>query len=230
MRIIGVAGLALLAACGQPSAQAPAAEVSAQAKAAEPAAIADAPPSPPSVVVTPEGQLPPAPEGGVTVGGWGAIRIGMTLEQLNAATSQTFDPSAEPDYEDYQCALLDPDGAPEGLSIMYVRGRVARIDVWKPGVATYGGLQVGDPATKARAALGAALNAQPHFYKGLPSEYLTVWTSGGPFISYTTTAPTDAELAEADPARGVRFETDDAGNIEHFYAGDGAIELPEGCL
>lgn len=173
--------------------------------------------------------LPPAPEGGLTVEGWGAIRIGMTLDALNAAAGETFDPNEDPDFAEYQCAFFYPKGAPDGLSVMYVRGRVARIDVSKPGVSTYGGLQVGDTSAKAREALGAALNAQPHFYIGLPAEYLTVWTSGGP-ARYSTGMPTEERLAASLAARGLRFETDDKGVIEEFRAGDGAIELPEGCL
>lgn len=226
MRVLGLAVLILLAGCEQPTAEKqPPPETQAPATAPE----AEAKPELKPVTVVTEATLPPAPKGGVTIDGWGVVRVGMTLEELNAALGERLDPNDDPDFAEYQCTYFYPKGAPDGLSIMYAGGNVARINVEKAGVATYAGLQVGSTAAEAREAFGGALNAQPHYYIGLPAEYLTVWTRGGPPV-YRTGMTTAEETAVATFPRGLRFETDEKGVIEEFYAGDGAIELVEGCL
>ncbi len=221
MRILILAAM-LLAGCkpAEPAPEAPAAEKPAAEAAAQ---------KPPSAAIVSEASLPAAPDSQVTVNGWGPVRIGMTLEELNAAVGEKLDPKEDAGFEEYQCTFLFPKTAPEGLSLMYSHGQVARIDVDKPGVATYGGVQVGDTASKAREVFGAALNAQPHFYTGLPAEYLTVWTVGGPQPDWNG-PPSAEEIAALNAARGVRFETSEKGVIERFYAGSGAIEMVEGCL
>lgn len=224
----GLCAAALLAACGQQAVEAPVA-----VPESSPAAIIEqvepqAPVRAPEVIVS-ETELPVAPDDGVTVNGWGKIRIGMTLEELNAVLKTPLDPNDDPSFEEYQCAILVPEGAPDGLVLMYDEQKVARIDVFEPGVATYGGLQVGDTAAKARGLLGRAVNAKQHFYSGAPAEYLTVWTKGG------STWPWDGPLApehkqQMITSRGIRFETNVDGVITRFHAGDGAIEKVEGCL
>lgn len=39
----------------------------------------------PPIVIAKAEDMPPAPEGELTVDGWGPIRIGMTLDEVNAA-------------------------------------------------------------------------------------------------------------------------------------------------
>ena len=220
--------VALLAACGQQAIEAPVSAPESVPASAPSQPEPEKPVRAPEVIVS-EAELPAAPDDGVTVNGWGKIRIGMTLEELNAVLKTPLDPNDDLDFAEYQCATLVPEGAPEGLVLMYDEQKVARISVFEPGVATYGGLQVGDTAAKARSLLGRAVNAKAHFYSGTPAEYLTVWTSGG------STWPWDGPLTPEQQqqmitSRGIRFETNVDGVITRFHAGDGAIEKVEGCL
>jgi len=51
--------------------------------------------------------------------------------------------------------------------------------------------------------------AEPHYYLGLPAEYLTYWTVA--------------------KKRGVRFETGTKRRVETIHAGLDSIRLVEGC-
>ncbi len=67
---------------------------------------------------------------------------------------------------------------------------------------------------------GDRVDARPHTYLEPPAEYLDVWEGDlrpGP---------------EGDPEglRGIRYETDENGNVEAIHAGDSSIQYVEGCL
>jgi hypothetical protein len=63
--------------------------------------------------------------------------------------------------------------APPGVSVILVRGKVARVDVDSAGVRTDAGISVGDSATRVSAAYGTRMTAMPHKYvQG--GQYLTV--------------------------------------------------------
>lgn len=220
LRIVMVASAVLLCACTQEQTPAPEAPVVNAKPAPVESAVEKADTLP--LVVVSEAALPAAPEDGVSVHGWGAIRVGMTLDELNAAlgTNVSLDGPTS-DYADYQCTYLDLPEALDGPQVMYVRGKVARFSVFSGELATHGGLRLGDNASKARAVFGASLNAQGHFYRWAPSEYLTVWTGS---------APPFADDAAREASRGVKFETEDDGTITSFHVGDGSIDWVEGCL
>lgn len=225
MRVVCLGFAILAAACSpQPEMTEAPAPAPAPVEAPQPAA-----PVRPSEVIVSEADLPPAPSGGLTVEGWGAIRIGMTLDELNAALGTNVSLADDTDYAEYQCAYLNLPAAPGQPAVMFQDGIVARLDVNEPGTATYGGLKIGDTSARARELLGRAINATTHFYSGDPAEYLTVWTVGG------STWPWDGLLAPEQEAhfraaRGIRFETDVNGVIDRLYAGNGSIEMVEGCL
>lgn len=187
-----------------------------------------APQLPPPIVIANVESLPPALEGALTVEGWGPIRVGMTLDELNGVTGSKLSVAGDSEYKDYQCTFLYPKGAPEGLSVMFVDGKVTRIDVDKAGPVTYGGLGIGASAADVRRVFGATLNAEPHFYSGSPAEYLTVWTVAVPELP-DGAARTPELLAGVRNARGVRFETYIDGKVTSFRAGDGSILAVEGC-
>jgi hypothetical protein len=43
------------------------------------------------------------------------------------------------------CAHADPEGLPDGLSFMLLRGRVARVEVWEGPYKTLSGIGIGTP-------------------------------------------------------------------------------------
>ena len=134
---------AVIAACTLSGCAPEAAETPVEQPAvADTAAPSDEPTTAPALTIAQASAIPAAPVGGVSVDGWGAVRIGMTLEQVNALI-QPLDPNDDPNFAEYQCAFLYPKEAPKGVSLMYTQGIIARIDVQEPGVATHGGLQVG---------------------------------------------------------------------------------------
>src|SRR5690606_10874239 len=138
MRTIGLGAVLWLASCGQPPVTTTASpqtsptvsRTDAPAQAA-PSASGDAARPRPPVVVVAETSLQTATADGGTVEAGGALRIGLTLDALNAAVGEMLDPTSDPAFAEYQCTYLYPKMAPAGLSVMYVRGKVARLDVDK---------------------------------------------------------------------------------------------------
>jgi hypothetical protein len=84
-----------------------------------------------------------------------------------------------------------------------------RVEVYKSGVFTADGIQVGDSEARAMKVYGPKLRVSRHAYTGPEGHYLT--------------------LRSADGRYGIRFETDH-GKITMFYAGRyDAIQYIEGC-
>lgn len=138
--------------------------------------------------------------------GIGPVKIGMTIAQLNASLSEKFALPAEKDEQG--CFYVSPHQHP-GVAFMVENGRLVRIDVDKPGIATAEGIQVGDSETRAKTVYGSRLKVGPHAYNGPEGHYLTVRSEDGRY--------------------GMRFETDGA-KIETYYAGlFSAVQYIEGC-
>lgn len=102
--------------------------------------------------------------------GVGALRVGMSLRQMERALKENIARPADPD--DQHCFYIDTKAFP-GVGFMIEGGRLRRMDVSEAGVPTDDGLQVGDPVEKVKARYGARLKVEPHFYGGLPDTYLT---------------------------------------------------------
>ncbi|MEZ6030910.1 MAG: hypothetical protein R3C46_14320 [Hyphomonadaceae bacterium] len=217
-----LAGVVLMCGCGQQTPQPPSLPTQETNTPAAPAETQDEPKpvAPALAVILPEA-LPPASENGVTMDAWGPIRIGMTLDALNAALGTNISVADDVDYGEYGCTWLDLPGDTDRPGVMFVDGKVARFSLHEGSASTYAGLKLGDSAALVREAFGSALNEQPHFYRGRPSQYLTVWMGA---------APPFADEAAREAARGLRFETDDDGAIIAIHAGDGSVEWVEGCL
>ena len=149
------------------------------------------------------------PAAPLTPDGWGAVRIGMRMHEVERALGArlVLDTLGEGDDCSYGRLPGDPATA---SAFMFVKGRLARIDANLASVRTDRGVAIGDGEAKARAAYGARLKAEPHAYEDPPAKYLTWW----------------------NPARtrGVRFEIGADRKVRALYAGDKAIEYSEGCL
>ena len=131
----------------------------------------------------------------------------MSLSQLNAVLHEKF--SMPESKDDQGCFYVNPTRHPH-VALMIEDGRLARIDVDGPGVATAEGIQVGDSEARVLQVYGSRLKVEPHAYTGPEGHYLTVRSKSGRY--------------------GIRFETD-KGKVETFYAGRfKAVQYIEGCL
>jgi hypothetical protein len=114
--------------------------------------------------------------------GVGSVRVGMSLNEAQAALAAPFrGPRSLAD-----CAYVRPSQGPSGLSFMLVQDRIVRIDVDSATVATTAGARVGDSEARVREIYGQRLIVTPHKY--VEGHYLTVMP--------------------ADPAYRIVFETD----------------------
>ncbi len=131
----------------------------------------------------------------VTPDGIGAIRVGMTADELRRAVGHV--PGANPAAD---CRYVRPSDAPAGVSVMLARGQVARVDIDSAGVSSDAGVAVGDSAAKVAEAYAKRMTATPHKY--IPSgQYLTVRSA-----------------SPADSLRRMVFETEN-GRVTRFRAG-----------
>lgn len=143
----------------------------------------------------------------VSMTGFGEIQIGMTDEALEAVVGMAIAPPA--DEEEAACRYAFPDGPRAGMSFLLLDGRLARIDVDRPGILTSPGASVGDSEADIASLYGPSLRVSNHFYRGSDGKYLTVFSPDG--------------------KHGVRFETDGQ-IVTRYYVGTAqAIQYVEGC-
>ena len=110
------------------------------------------------------------------------------------------------------CAYLVTPKVPEQIGLMFQRGRLVRVDVWKPGIRTTGGAQVGDTEARILELYGPSIKVTPHHYPPAGAHYL-IFTPA----------------AEADRDYQMLFETDGA-TVTRFRVGlRAAVGSVEGC-
>ncbi len=143
----------------------------------------------------------------ITPDGWGKVRIGMSQAEVAKVLGARL--AGEPLDSEEACVEKIADEFP-GIWFMFQEGKLTRISIGeKSRVTTPRGTGLGASADDVRKAYPKGLKAEPHYYLGLPAEYLTFWTT--------------------PKKRGVRFETDARRRVETIHAGDDSIELVEGC-
>lgn len=130
-----------------------------------------------------------------TPDGIGAIRVGMTADELRSAVGDISGANVTAD-----CSYVRPSSAPPGVSVMLARGQVARVDVDSAGVRTDAGVAVGDSASRISDAYAARVTAMPHKY-----------VPGGQYLTVRSTSP-------ADTSRRMVFETEN-GRVTRFRTG-----------
>ena len=155
----------------------------------------------------------------VSADGWGPLRVGMTVAEVTAAVGADSQPNAVGGADPASCDEFHPARAPEGLRVMMVDDRLARITLARAAtLKTDRGFGLGDAASAIKASYGGAVIAQPHKYQSAPAEDLFAWTRGG------------STAYVVDPsARGVRYEIGADGKVMAIHAGGPAIQYVEGC-
>ncbi len=109
-----------------------------------------------------------ASEPSVSAAGFGAVRIGMTVAEAQAALGMPFEPLRDGG----ECAYRRSPAVP-GVLFMQIGGQVVRVDVTSFAVRTDTGVGVGDSEASVLEAYGDAITASPHKY--VPGgHYLTV--------------------------------------------------------
>lgn len=113
----------------------------------------------------------------VSAAGYGPVEIGMTPEEGSAALGRPL-LALNAGQED-ACAYVFPNGdADAAIAFMVAHGRIARVDVDTPGIATEAGAQVGDSEEKALALHSGAV-VQPHKYGDPGDHYLVITAPDG---------------------------------------------------
>ena len=131
--------------------------------------------------------------------GIGPVRVGMRASELSsvAGTVRTV-PASDCDY-------VHPDRLPAGVSVMLVRGEVARVDVDSTGVRTAEGASVGDPASRLEALYTGRATSTPHKY-----------VSGARYVSVRAAAPSDSNriVFEVENGRVTRYRAGRVPEVE----------------
>jgi hypothetical protein len=144
----------------------------------------------------------------LTEDGLGQIQIGMTLDEAVSMGLLNETPTLKP-----ACDYVFPAvgaGIPEGVSVMVIRRKVARIDVDTGAVTTEEGAKIGDTEDKIKSIYGDDLQIQPH-------KYIT----GGHYMIL----PGDS----ASAGKAIVFETDGQ-RVTMFRAGrQPEVQWVEGC-
>jgi hypothetical protein len=199
----GIAGTAYLTRSNGPDALQPGGNPT------SPATESEEPPTNPS----PSPSSPPADDGTLDnndvlrVDGLGPLRIGMTVEEVEAATGlearigADFTPA---------CRYMELIGGPPDVFYMVSHRVLVRIDIGGPKILTDTGLGVGDDESAVADVYGPDLTTEPHPYLGERGSYL---------------------IADVDPNDGLLmiFETD-RGKVTQFRSGyDEQARYIEGC-
>lgn len=144
----------------------------------------------------------------LTEDGLGQIQVGMKLSEAVSLGLLSENPTMNPTC-DYVFPAVGA-GIPEGVSVMVVKGKIARIDVDTGAVTTEEGARIGDTEDKIKSIYGEDLQIQPH-------KYIT----GGHYMI----VPGDS----ASAGKAIVFETDGQ-RVTMFRAGrQPEVQWVEGC-
>jgi len=118
--------------------------------------------------------------------GIGPIQIGMNMEDAVNMGLLNDNPTRKP-----QCDWVYPAvgaGIPDGVNVMVVNGKIARIDVDTGTVTTEDGARIGDTEDKIKSIYGDEVKVEPHKYID-GGHYMTVLgdsTSAGKALVFDT--------------------------------------------
>ena len=200
--LLPVAAVLALAACGAPEPE-EGAPPAAETPSPEPGQLPDMPGAPVSAANK------------LTAQGYGPLRIGMTVAQIEAAMGPDADPEAVGGPDPASCDMFRPERAPDGLLVMVENGVLTSVWVSRNAtVETDRALNVGDTAEEVKRVYGDAAVVEPHKYVEAPAEYITVWATAD---------------RQGPAARGLTYEIGADGRVESIAGGGPSIQYVEGC-
>lgn len=144
----------------------------------------------------------------MTVSGGGPLRVGMTFAEAATALHVALPDTSK---IDRACAYVKLDSLPDGILLMWVEGRLARLDVTKPSITTELGARVGDSETQIRKVYEGSFNEKPHKY-----------VSDGKYIVVAAPMAGDGSLR-------LVFETDGTKVTRYRVGREPEVEWIEGC-
>lgn len=98
----------------------------------------------------------------VSFGGFGAVKVGMTVAQAQGASGTALMPEiASPNGG---CGYVKPVGGPSGVSFMTTNGVIARTDVTTRRVSTPEGVHIGDTEGRVYRTYGRRVRRSRHAY------------------------------------------------------------------
>jgi hypothetical protein len=180
-----------------------------------------APATPPAAAVPVEPTVAADPNI-LTSAGLGALRIGMTKAEVEAAAGPDSQPDAVGGPDPEACDMFHPARSPEGVMVMLEKGVLTSIWLKRASpLKTADGFGLGDAVADLRAKYGARAAFTPHKYVDAPAGYLTTWAG----------VEQPSETYVQDPAaRGLVYEIGQDGKVASIAAGGPSIQYVEGCL
>ena len=161
-----------------------------------------------AILITATGAVSAAGSERVGFSSLGKARIGLSERALASVFGAPL-VHTDPVAEEEGCYYTSTPTLPREAGLMIVNGRLARIDVFGPGLKTVSGAKVGMSELALKRRYGTRLTQESHAYTGPEGHYLTLKSRDGKY--------------------GVRFETDGK-VVTGYYAGAvEAIQYIEGC-
>ncbi len=146
----------------------------------------------------------------VAIDGIDSVRVGMTVEEAEAATGMSMLSMGEGGSPG--CSYVRPQGI-NGLAFMVTEGQISRVDVMADSpIKTLSGAGIGSTEAEIKAMYPGQIEVSPHEY-----------VSGGHYLTFV---PND----NADRDYRLVFETDENGVVTMFRSGKlSEVTWVEGC-
>lgn len=141
-----------------------------------------------------------------SLNGVGLIRVGMSVTEVATAAGEIRQ-LHEPDGECYFAELVD---GPDGLSFMFHRDRVVRIDIDRGTLKTISGVGIGDTEARVYEVYEGQIESKVHKY------------TEGNYLYFRPREP-------ADQRYGLVFETDGENIVEFRVGHQPQVQWVEGC-
>ncbi len=103
--------------------------------------------------------------------GIGAVRAGMSLQELSGVLGE----QVQPTYQGNEtCEIVQPRALPKGVFVMILYDSVARVDVMERGPLTSEGASIGDHESRILELYAGRARVEPHKYTGPIGHYVIV--------------------------------------------------------
>jgi hypothetical protein len=147
----------------------------------------------------------------ISLTGAGPVRLGMSVSAVRRVLGDAGAQLAgnESDVPLSDCAYLESKRIPQGLGLMFAKGRLVRIDIIEGPTKTSNGAGIGDSEDRIKQLYAGRIKVEPHVY-----------VDEGHYLNYVPVGRSNV---------GIVFETDGQ-QVTSFRVGTfAAIALIEGC-